>query len=117
MGKRISASFFATESGHEPVREWLKRLPAKDRRAIGEEIKVVEFGWSIGMPTCKPMGDGLHEVQVNVTDGKIARVLFCTHGSTMVLLHGFIKKSQKTPKPDLDLAKKRKKEVEKKDGK
>ncbi len=73
-------------------------------------IQTVEFGWPVGMPVCRPMKDGLYEVRTNLVDGRIARVLFCFHGSKMVLLHGIIKKSQKTPK--LDLAKKRKKEVE-----
>jgi len=79
---------------------------------VGEDIKTVEFGWPIGMPTCRSMGDGLHEVRTDLEDKRIARVLFCFGGGKMVLIHGFIKKSQKTPKPDLELAKKRKKEVD-----
>jgi phage-related protein len=69
------------------------------------------MGWPIGMPVCRPMGDGLYEVRSNIIDG-IARVLFCAHHGKMVLLHGFVKKSQKTPDGDLALARKRKKEVE-----
>lgn len=70
----------------------------------------MEFGFPIGMPICRPMGDGLFEVRTNLPQG-IARVLFCIHEGEMVLLHGFIKKSQKTPKQELNLAKERKLEV------
>lgn len=111
-GKRIPAKFYKTEAGNEPVREWLKQLAPAERRLIGIDIKTVEYGWPIGMPTCRPMGKGLYEVRSNLPDGKIARVLFCIHQENMVLLHGWIKKSQKTPKQDLDLALKRKKNLE-----
>ncbi len=72
----------------------------------------MEFGWPIGMPTCKPMGKGLFEVRTHLGN-RIARVLFCLVDGRMVLLHGFIKKSQKTPQPDLDLALERKRKLEK----
>lgn len=110
--KKVPARFYISNNGSEPVKEWLLKRSKDDRKAIGEDIKTVEFGWPIGMPTCRPMGDGLYEVRTNLIDKKIARVLFCFHSNKMVLLHAFIKKAQKTPKPDLDLAKKRKKEVE-----
>lgn len=110
--KKVPAVFYRSDSGGEPVREWLLACSVEDRKSIGADIKTVEFGWPVGMPVCHPMKDGLYEVRTNLTDKRIARVLFCFHNGNMVLLHGFIKKSQKTPKPDLDLAKKRKKEVE-----
>ena len=110
--KKVPAVFYRSESGKEPVRDWLLALSKDDRKTVGEDIKTVEFGWPIGMPTCRPMSGGLYEVRTNLTDKRIARVLFCFHDGKMVLLHGFIKKSQKTPKPDLELAQKRKKEVE-----
>ncbi|AEF05691.1 hypothetical protein ambt_21000 [Alteromonas naphthalenivorans] len=110
--KKVPAVFYRSDSGSEPVREWLLACAVEDRKSIGADIKTVEFGWPVGMPVCRPMKDGLYEVRTNLTDKRIARVLFCFHDGNMVLLHGFIKKSQKTPKPDLDLAKKRKKEVE-----
>ncbi len=75
---------------------------------IGADIKTVEFGWPIGMPTCRTMGDGLFEVRTNLPQNKIARVLFCFYEGKMILLHGFIKKSQKTPKQQLNLAWERK---------
>jgi len=110
--KKVPAIFYKTGNGNEPVREWLLSLSSVNRKMIGEDIKTVEFGWPIGMPTCKNMGNGLHEVRTNLPDGTIARVLFCFHNNKMILLHGFIKKTQKTPKPDLDLGLKRKREVD-----
>ncbi len=87
------------------MREWLKSLPKADRQRIGEDIKTVEFGWPIGMPVCRPLGDGIHEVRTNLLQNRIARVLFYVDvRERMVLLHGFIKKSQRTPTDDLNLA-------------
>jgi phage-related protein len=110
--KRIPALFYKTEAGNEPVRDWLKELEQEDRYLIGTDIKTVEFGWPVGMPTCRPMGDGLFEVRTNLPQNRIARVVFCIYEGRMVLLHGFIKKTQKTPKKDLDLAKERKGKLE-----
>jgi len=110
-GKRVPAIFFRTAAGGEPVREWLKGLPSpEDRKRVGEDIKTVEFGWPIGMPACRPLGDGIYEVRTNLVQNRIARVLFyIDKKGRMVLLHGFIKKTQKTPDEDLDLAKGNKK--------
>lgn len=87
-------------------------LSSEDRLAIGTDIKTVEYGWPIGMPVCRAMGHGLFEVRSNISNKRIARVLFFVYENKMVLLHGFIKKSQKSPKQDLELALKRKQEVE-----
>ena len=78
--KKIPASFYRTEAGNEPVREWLKELNPQERLLIGTDIKTVEYGWPIGMPTCRPMGEGLFEVRTELPSNKIARVLFCLHG-------------------------------------
>jgi phage-related protein len=103
--KRIPAIFFKTEAGGEPVRDWLKSLSRNDRKLIGTDIMTVEFGWPIGMPVCRPMGQGLYEVRSNLSGKQIARVLFyIDKQGRMVLLHGFIKKAQKTPAEDLKLA-------------
>jgi phage-related protein len=110
--KRLPAAFFVLPSGREPVRDWLKNLSAADRKAIGEDIKDVEFSWPIGMPLCRNLGGGLWEVRSDLPLGRIARVMFCVHDGRMVLLHGFIKKSQKTPISELDVAVKRKKALE-----
>ena len=105
QGKRVPAIFFRTEAGGEPVRDWLKGLSAEDRKRIGEDIKTVEFGWPVGMPVCKPLGSGIHEVRTSLGPHRIARILFYVDKrGRMVLLHGFIKKTQKTPEADLELA-------------
>jgi phage-related protein len=109
--KRLPAAFYQLSSGREPVREWLKALDEADRKVVGEDIKDVEFSWPIGMPLCRPLGRGLWEVRSDLAGGRIARIIFCIVNSQMVLLHGFIKKTQKTPGSDLELALKRKKEV------
>lgn len=109
--KRLPAFFYALSSGREPVREWLLELSVEDRKIVGEDIKDVEFAWPIGMPLCRSLGKGLWEVRSNLTQSRIARVVFCEEGGRMVLLHAFIKKTQKTPAADLELALKRKKEI------
>lgn len=108
-GKRLPARFFALESGKEPVRDWLSSLTSEDRKAIGDDIRTAEFGWPIGMPLCRSIAGrkGLWEVRTNLAGGQIARVFFCAYDGSMVLLHGFIKKSQKTPDRELDIANKR----------
>ena len=74
--KRVPAIFFRTEAGGEPVRDWLKGLPSEDRQRIGEDLKTVEFGWPLGMPLCRPLGDGVYEVRADLRQNRIARVLF-----------------------------------------
>ena len=109
--KKVPAFFFQTASGAEPVREWLKDLDDKDRRVIGEDIATVEYGWPVGMPICRPLGDGLWEVRSSLPSRREARIIFSIIEEQMVLLHGFIKKTQKTPKAELDLALKRLKDI------
>ena len=111
--KRVPAVFYRTGTGTEPVRGWLKELTTEDRRIVGLDIATAEFGWPVGMPVCRPIASrrGLWEVRSNLTGGRIARILFCMHRGQMVLLHGFIKKTQQTSDRDLDLAVKRKKEL------
>ena len=103
---RLRVAFFMTLSGREPVRDWLKALPRPQRKAIGEEIKTVQFGWPLGMPLVRKMEKDLWEVRVSL-EQRIARIFFTVEEEVMVLLHGFIKKGQKTPKKELDLARKR----------
>lgn len=111
--KRVQAVFYRTEAGGEPVREWLKSLSPEDRKAIGEDIKTVEFGWPVGMPVSRSLGNGIYEVRSDLARNRIARVLFYLDQSgRMVLLHGFIKKTQKTPQGDLELALRNKKKHE-----
>lgn len=109
---KIPLVFYSTASGKEPVRDWLKELEETDRRIVGLDLMKVQYAWPVGMPLCRNLGDGLWEVRSDLSDGKIARVLFCFHGKRLYALHGFIKKTQKAPKNELHFALKRKKEVE-----
>jgi phage-related protein len=112
--KRIPVVFYRTEVGNEPVRQWLKAMTPEDRRLSGEDIKTVEFGWPIGMPICRAMGERLHEVRTDLPRNRIARVLFYVDKrQRMVLLHGFVKKTRATPDADLDLAQANKRKHEK----
>jgi len=99
--------FFRTEAGREPVREWLKALPAEERRMIGEDLKTLQFRWPLGMPLVRSLGGGLWEVRSRLPN-RIARTLFYVSETKLVLLHGFIKKTQKLPNEDRALALKRK---------
>ncbi len=109
--KKITARFYRSEIGRNPVRDWLLALTREDRQVIGKDIQKVEFGWPIGMPYCRSLGHGLWEVRSNLAGGRITRMIFSIVGGEMVLLHGFEKKSQKTPPRDIDLAFNRKREI------
>ncbi|RQD78582.1 type II toxin-antitoxin system RelE/ParE family toxin [Desulfonatronospira sp. MSAO_Bac3] len=110
--KVLVARFYATTSGSMPVREWLLSLNRQDKIEIGSDIANLEFNWPAGPSQCKSLEDGIFEVRSRMTGGRTARVLFFIKEEQMVLLHGFIKKTRKTPRQELDLAKKRKKEME-----
>lgn len=102
----LTVAFYRTEACSEPVRDWLLEMTVEDRKAIGMDIKTVQYGWPLGMPLVRKMEPGLWEVRSDIADG-IARVLFTTVDMQMVLLHGFIKKSQKTSATDLKTARAR----------
>ena len=102
----LRVRFYRTVSGTEPVRDWLMNLDKEKRRKIGIDIKTVQFGWPMGMPLVRKLERGLWETRSHLPGG-IARVMFTVDGSTMVLLHGFIKKSQATPQQDLATARRR----------
>jgi phage-related protein len=99
--------FFRTTAGNEPVREWLKELPTSERRIIGEDLKTLQYRWPLGMPLVRSLGSGLWELRSTLPD-RIARCLFYIPRGRIILLHGFIKKTQKTPTEDKALALKRK---------
>jgi phage-related protein len=105
-GQRLHVHFYRTGAGREPVREWLRSLDKESKRILGEDIKTVQYGWPLGMPLVRNLGEGLWEVRSHLRDG-IARVIFLAQGDLMVLLHGFIKKSQRTPQKEMDLARRR----------
>lgn len=108
MQKTIRARFYRNPgTGTQPVKDWLLELPEEERRRIGWDICQVELGWPVGMPVCRPLGDGLFEVRSRL-ENRIARVLFCIVNGEMWLLHGFIKKTQATPTQDMKTARQRK---------
>jgi phage-related protein len=102
----IPVSFFRLDSGREPVREWLKKLDRDGRKSVGEDIKTLQYGWPIGMPLARKMAENLWELRSRLPAG-IARIFFTVYAGQIVLLHGFIKRSQKTPVNELAIAKRR----------
>ena len=104
----LKVYFFQTDSKKEPVREWLKDLPREDCKTIGADIKLVQFRWPLGLPLVRKMETDLWEIRCKLQHGNIARIFFSIYQKQMILLHGFIKKSQKTPKIALELARTRK---------
>jgi len=107
----IPAYFYRTSGGAEPILDWLRSLPQDDRRVIGTDLATVQFGWPIGMPLCRPVGGGLWEVRSTLPSRRIARLVFFVEEGRIGVVHGFIKKTQKTPSDDLELARKRMKEM------
>lgn len=107
---RLQVKFYKSQSGNEPVREWLKdkkQICDEDKETIGVDIKTVQFGWPMGMPLVRKLASDLWEVRSDISDGRIARVIFTIEDGLMILLHGFIKKEQKTRREDIDIAIKR----------
>ncbi|MDO8176985.1 MAG: type II toxin-antitoxin system RelE/ParE family toxin [Undibacterium sp.] len=100
---KLNAIFYKSEMGSEPVKEWLLDLTKIDRRQVGGEISYVQFKWPIGKPQVDHLRGAIWEVRTTLKT-RIARVLFAVEGNEMVLLHGFIKKTQATDKSDIDLA-------------
>ncbi len=110
--QKIPLIFYRTDAGSEPVREWLKELPEAERQAIGQDLLRAQWRWPVGMPLCRPMGNGLWEVRTDLPTRRTARVLLCLYREHLVALHGFIKKTRATPDEDLATARKRQKELE-----
>lgn len=108
--RKVPVVFYQTSSGSEVVLDWLRSLDQVDRNVIGQDLMRVQFRWPVGMPLCRPLGDGLWEVRSDLERNRIARLFFCFTGGRMVALHGFIKKTQKTPAAELSIARKRKRE-------
>lgn len=109
--KRLKVFFYKSSTGKEPVRDFIKGMSKKDKAILGEDIKTVECGWPIGMPVCKPMGNKLFEIRSTNSQSLQVRILSTIKEDEMILLHAFVKKSQKTPKKELEIAYKRKSEV------
>ena len=110
--RKIPVLFYRTPGGVEAVRDWLRSLDAVDRNAIGQDLMRVQYRWPIGIPLCRPLRDGLWEVRSNLPSRRIARVLFSVQQGRIIVLHGFIKKTRKTPDEDLALARRRSREFD-----
>jgi phage-related protein len=110
--RKVELVFFRNDSGGEPVRDWLKGLNEVERRAIGMDLLRAQWRWPVGMPLCRSLGKGLWEVRTNLPNNRTARILICFYRDRLVALHGFIKKTRVAPKDDLELARKRLKELE-----
>ena len=104
--------FYRTASGVEPVRVWLKSLPSGDRKAVGLDLMRAQWRWPVGMPLCRPLSRGLWEVRTDLPSRRIARVLLCVSAGKLIALHGFIKKTQKISADELNLARRRQKEID-----
>lgn len=111
--RKIPVVFYRTQGGAEVVRDWLRSLDDTDRHAVGLDLMRVQYRWPVGMPLCRALGDGLWEVRTSLPSGRIARVLFSVQQGCILVLQGFIKKTQKTPPDDLALARRRNREFEK----
>lgn len=109
---KLELSFFRSEQQVEPIREWLKELTKEEKRIIGTDLKTIQFGWPLGMPLVKNVGNSIWEARSHLPQGKISRIFFVIYNDTIVLLHGFIKKAQKIPQKELHLAKKRRQQLE-----
>jgi phage-related protein len=105
-----SVVFFKSAGGNEPGRGFIQELPPEDRRVVGYDLRTVQDGFPIGMPVCRPLGDHLYEVRSSLPSLREARLLFFIDGSFLVVVSGFIKKSQRTPPGELDLARARRAE-------
>jgi len=108
--RKVPVIFYRTSQGVEVVRDWLRGLNEADQNILAQDLMRVQFRWPVGMPLCRPLGDGLWEVRSDLSSSRIARLLFCFTEGRLLVLHGFIKKTQKTPDAELKLARKRKRE-------
>jgi len=100
----LKAVFFETENGKQPVREFILECTREDRKEIGSDIFTVQKSFPLGLPLVEKIDTDLWEVRSNISDG-ICRIFFTIYQETMVLLHGFVKKTQKIPSKEIKTAK------------
>jgi phage-related protein len=111
MLKPLKVYFYKEDSGREPVLIWLKKLDKPDKKKVGDDLQTLQYGWPLGMPLVRSLGKGLWELRCKLTD-HIARLLFIMHDSKIIVLHAFIKKTEKTPSREIELALERQKKYE-----
>ena len=105
-----SVLFYRTASGRDVIKEWLRSFDKADRAILGEDLKTVQIGFPMGLPLCRSLGQSLWEVRSSLPGNREARMIFFhdSKAKSLVVVHGFIKKSQKTPKAEIEIALKRK---------
>jgi len=103
----LDVVFYRSASEQEPVRHWLKKMVREDRKTIGDDVQTVQFRWPLGMPLVRKMDRGLWEVRSHISKGCIARLFFTIDRREIILLHGIVKKTDKTPQSDITTAKRR----------
>lgn len=109
--KKVSAVFYKTEAGKEPVREFLLALSDEDKKSLGADIMAVEMLWPVGYPRVRKLEKDLWEIRSVISDKRLVRIFFTVCENRVILLHSIIKKSKKTPKYDIDVANKRKSQL------
>ena len=109
---RIPVVFYQTATGREVMRDWLRNLDQRDRNVVGRDLMRLQYRWPVGMPLCRALGDGLWEVRSELTSNRIARILFSIRDGRVLVLHGFVKKTRRTPDDHLTLARRRDREFE-----
>lgn len=109
----LKVIFYKTDAGNEPALDFLRDLDPEDRKIVGADLRTVQIGWPLGMPLCRKLVKGIYEVRSDISDKRIVRLVFFQHEQNIIIVHGFIKKTQTTPDDVLKLSKKRKAEYEK----
>jgi phage-related protein len=104
--------FYETPSGRPVILEWLRSFDKPDRAILGFDLKRVQFGFPMGLPLCRSLGGGLWEVRSSLSGNREVLMVFFheTQQKMLVVVHGFIKKSQKTPQADIEIASRRMKD-------
>jgi len=109
--KQLPAAFYRSPAGTEPVRDWLKELSAVDRPTLGYDTAWLKLDGRWECHSADRLARAFGKSEAHSAATGFARVIFCVAHGRMILLHGFIKKTQKTPQSDLELARRRQKEV------
>jgi phage-related protein len=113
INKFFDVRLYQESSGKVPILEWLKDFNKDERKIIDRDIKYTQYTWPWKMPLIKPLGGSLMEIRIKLKNKQV-RIFFILHEGVIMLLHGFVKKTQKTPNNELELALKRAKQIKKK---